>query len=44
MKDITGTVLEVYSSLLELNGNKAVGTDGFSLNFWQLSYDLVKNE
>ena len=38
------TVEEVFTALSELNGDKALGLDGFSIAFWQLSWDFVKEE
>ncbi|RVW78982.1 Exonuclease 1 [Vitis vinifera] len=35
---------EVFSALSDLNGDKASGPDGFSLSFWQFSWDFVKEE
>ncbi|RVW29580.1 Exonuclease 1 [Vitis vinifera] len=35
---------EVFSALLDLNGDKAPGPDRFSLSFWQFSWDFVKEE
>ena len=33
-----------YFALSDLNGDKAPGPDGFSLSFWQFSWDFVKDE
>ena len=33
---------EVLSALMELNGDKAPGSDGFTSAFWQFSWDFVK--
>ncbi|RVX01696.1 Transposon TX1 uncharacterized 149 kDa protein [Vitis vinifera] len=38
------TEAEVFSALSDLNGDKAPGPDGFSLSFWQFSWDFVKYE
>ena len=38
------SVEEVSSALSELNGDKALGPDGFSLAFWQFCWDFVKDE
>ena len=35
---------EVYLALLELNGDKAPGPDGFPIAFWQFCWDFVKDE
>ncbi|RVW41827.1 hypothetical protein CK203_108407 [Vitis vinifera] len=37
-------VEEVFLALSELNGDKALGPDGFSLAFWQFCWDFVKDE
>ena len=33
---------EVFDALLGCNGDKAPGLDGFSMAFWQFSWDFVK--
>ena len=35
---------EVLATLFDLDGDKALGPDGFSLAFWQYSWDIVKLE
>ena len=35
---------EVQAALMEMNGDKAPGPDGFSLFFWQRCWDFVKEE
>ena len=35
---------EVYSALCELNGDKAPGSDGFTVSLWQFSWTVVKEE
>ena len=35
---------EVQTALMEMNGDKAPGPDGFSLFFWQCCWDFVKEE
>ena len=35
---------EIHSALLELNGDKAPGPDGFTMAFWQTCWDFVKEE
>ena len=35
---------EVFSALSDWNGDKASDLDGFSLSFWQFSWDCVKEE
>ncbi|RVX21637.1 hypothetical protein CK203_002353 [Vitis vinifera] len=37
-------VENVFFALSELNGNKALGSNGFSLAFWQFCWDFVKDE
>ena len=36
------TVEEVFIALSNLNGDKALGPDGFTMAFWQFSWDIVK--
>ena len=35
---------EVFVALFELNGNKAPGSDGFSMAFWQFGWDFLRND
>ncbi|RVX11584.1 LINE-1 retrotransposable element ORF2 protein [Vitis vinifera] len=35
---------KVFSALSDMNGDKALGPDGFSLSFWQFSWEFVKVE
>ena len=35
---------EVHSALCEMNGDKAPGSDGFTIAFWQLCWNIVKDE
>ena len=35
---------EIHSALLEMNGDKAPGMDGFTVAFWQFCWDFVKEE
>ncbi|RVW22653.1 Transposon TX1 uncharacterized 149 kDa protein [Vitis vinifera] len=35
---------EVQTALMEMNGDKAPGPDGFSVFFWQCCWDFVKEE
>ena len=35
---------EVRSALMEMNGNKASGLNGFTVAFWQSCWDFVKEE
>ncbi|RVW19485.1 Transposon TX1 uncharacterized 149 kDa protein [Vitis vinifera] len=36
--------VEVHSALMEMNGNKAPGPDGFTVAFWQSCWGFVKEE
>ena len=38
------SIEEVFVALSNLNGDKAPGPDGFSIAFWQFSWDFVKEE
>ena len=38
------TEAEIHAALLNLNGDKAPGLDGFTEAFWQFSWDLVKSD
>ena len=33
---------EIHSALMEMNGDKAFGPDGFTMAFWQSCWDFVK--
>ena len=35
---------EVFAALSELNGDKALGLDSFSMAFWQFSWDFLRND
>ena len=35
---------EIHSALMEMSGDKAPGPDGFTMAFWQSSWDFVKEE
>lgn len=35
---------EVFNALLDLNRDKALGSNGFSMTFWKFSWDFVKEE
>ncbi|RVW80815.1 hypothetical protein CK203_047808 [Vitis vinifera] len=35
---------EVFNALVDLNGDKALGSNGFYLAFWLFSWDFVKDE
>ena len=34
----------MYAALKSFNGDKALGVDGFTMAFWQFSYEFVKDE
>ena len=44
MLELPFTEGEVQMTLMEMNGDKAPGPDGFSLFFWQCCWDFVKEE
>ncbi|RVW91346.1 hypothetical protein CK203_035394 [Vitis vinifera] len=35
---------EIYAVLMDMNDDKALGSDGFIVAFWQSSWELVKEE
>ena len=35
---------EIFLALMEMNGDKALGPDGFTVAFWQSCWDFVKEE
>ncbi|RVW55480.1 LINE-1 reverse transcriptase-like [Vitis vinifera] len=35
---------EIYVALMEMNGDKAPGPDGFTMAFWQSCWDFIKEE
>ena len=35
---------EVFSALSALNGDKALGPNGFTMAFWHLCWDFIKSE
>ena len=35
---------EIHSTLVEMNGDKAPGPNGFTVTFWQFCWDFVKEE
>ncbi|KAL6327163.1 hypothetical protein AAG906_015202 [Vitis piasezkii] len=36
--------IEIHSALMEMNGDKAPGPDGFTVAFWQNAWDFAKEE
>ncbi|RVX17416.1 hypothetical protein CK203_003592 [Vitis vinifera] len=38
------TEIEIYTTLMEMNGDKASGLDGFTVAFWQNAWDFTKEE
>ena len=35
---------EVHVALVDMNGDKAPGSDGFTVAFWQFGWDVVKSD
>ncbi|RVW50807.1 Transposon TX1 uncharacterized 149 kDa protein [Vitis vinifera] len=35
---------EIYAALMGMNGDKALGPDGFTVAFWQSSWEIVKED
>ena len=35
---------EIYVALMEMNGDKAPGPDGFTMAFWQSCWEFIKEE
>ena len=35
---------EIHGALMEMNGDKAPGPDGFTLAFWQSCWEFIKEE
>ena len=42
--EVSFTEEEVFSALLDLNGDKALGPNDFTVAFWQFSWDIVKKD
>ncbi|RVW63481.1 Transposon TX1 uncharacterized 149 kDa protein [Vitis vinifera] len=42
--EVPFTVEEIHSALMDMNGDKAPGPDGFTGAFWQTCWDFVKEE
>ena len=42
--ELTFSEEEIHSALMEMNGNKALGPDGFTVTFWQACWDFVNEE
>ena len=42
--ELTFTEEEVLSTLMDLNGDKALGPNGFTMAFWQFSWDIMKKD
>ena len=42
--EIPFTENEIYSALMEMNGDKALGPNGFTVVFWQSAWDCTKEE
>ena len=44
MLELSFSEAEVQAALMDMNGDKAPGPDGFTLAFWQSCWDFVKEE
>ena len=42
--EVPFTEIEIYTALMEMNGDKAPGLDGFTVAFWQNAWDFTKEE
>ncbi|RVX07712.1 LINE-1 reverse transcriptase-like [Vitis vinifera] len=42
--EVPFTEEEIFSALMDMNGDKAPGPDGFTVAFWQACWDFVKEE
>ena len=42
--EIPFTEIEVHTTLMEMNGDKALGPNGFTVAFWQNCWDFAKEE
>nr|CAN66460.1 hypothetical protein VITISV_035842 [Vitis vinifera] len=42
--EVPFTKNEIYTTLMEMNGDKAPGPDGFTVAFWQNAWDFTKEE
>ena len=42
--EVQFTEEEIFAALIGMNGDKALGPDGFTIAFWQSSWELVKEE
>ena len=42
--EVSFTEEEIHSALLDMNGDKAPGPDGFTVAFWEFCWDFVKKE
>ena len=40
--EVPFTIEEVFTTLSNLNGDKAPGSDGYTMDFWQFSWEVVK--
>ena len=40
--EVPFTIEEVFTTLSNLNGDKAPGSDGYTMDFWQFSWEIVK--
>ena len=44
MLELPFTEAKVQAALMDMNGDKAPGPNGFTLSFWQSCWDFVKEE
>ena len=42
--EVLFTETEIHTTLMEMNGDKAPGPDGFTITFWQNAWDFTKEE
>ncbi|RVW72046.1 Transposon TX1 uncharacterized 149 kDa protein [Vitis vinifera] len=42
--EVPFTEEEIFSALMDMNGDKALGPDGFTMAFWQVCWDFIKEE
>ena len=42
--EVPSTEENIYAALLETNGDKAPGPNGFTMAIWQCSWDFVKGD
>ena len=42
--EVLFTETEIHTTLMEMNGDKAPGPDGFTITFWQNAWDFTQEE